>query len=261
MRVYGVQFNPIWEEKQENFNYIRQALEKEEVEKNSLIILPETFATGFSLNTGITTDSEPSLTKSFVRDLAVNHRSWVAGGMIEKVNRQSFNRFICYSPKGENVIEYDKIHLITSLEEDKAHSAGKKCKLCDVGPFTMCPSICYDLRFPELFRQGTRMGANLFVVIACWPEVRIQHWMTLLQARAIENQAFVIGLNRTGKEPKNIYNGNSVIFDPKGKVIEHLGSKAGILKGEIKVDEVENWRKQFPAQKHKREELFLPDIN
>ena len=108
--------------------------------------------------------------------------------------------------KGENVIEYDKIHLITSLEEDKAHSAGKKCKVCDVGPFTMCPTICYDLRFPELYRQGTRMGANLFVVIACWPEVRIQHWMTLLQAEPFENQAFVIGLNRTGKEPKNIYN-------------------------------------------------------
>ena len=249
MRVYGVQFNPIWEEKQENFNYIRQALEKEEVEKNSLIILPETFATGFSLNTGITTDSEPSLTKSFVSDLAVNHRSWVAGGMIEKVNRQSFNRFICYSPKGENVIEYDKIHLITSLEEDKAHSAGKKCKVCDVGPFTMCPTICYD-RFPNS-SDGTRMGANLFVVIACWPELRINHLTTLLQARAIENQAFVIGLNRTGKEPGNIYNGNSVIFDPKGEVIDQLGSNAGILKGQIEVDEAKNWRKQFPAQQDK----------
>ena len=261
MKIYGVQFDPIWEKKQDNFHYIRQTLEKEDVEKSSLIVLPESFATGFSLNTEITTKSEPGLTKSFIRDLAVNHRSWVVGGMVEKVNQQNFNRFICYSPNGENVIEYDKIHLITALGEDKAHAAGKKCKVCDVGAFTMCPTICYDLRFPELFRQGTRMGANLFVVIACWPEVRINHWTTLLQARAIENQAFVIGLNRTGKEPGNIYNGNSVIFGPKGEVIDQLGSKAGILKGQIEVDEAKNWRKQFPAQQDKREELFLPDKN
>ena len=261
MKIYGIQFGPIWEKKDQNFLQIKQILERENIEKNSLIVLPESFTTGFSLNSEVTTESEPVLTKSFVRDLALYHRSWVAGGMIEKVNHQSFNRFICYSPKGENVIEYDKIHLITTLGEDKVHTPGKKCKLCDVGPFTMCPTICYDLRFPELYRQGTRMGANLFVVISCWPEVRIQHWTTLLQARAIENQAFVVGLNRTGKEPENIYNGKSVIFGPKGEVIDQLGSKAGILKGEIKIDEVRNWRKEFPSQQDKREELFLPAQN
>ena len=169
MKIYGVQFDPIWEKKQENFHYIRQTLEKEDVEKSSLIVLPESFATGFSLNTEITTESEPGLTKSFIRDLAVNHRSWVVGGMVEKVNQQNFNRFICYSPNGENVIEYDKIHLITALGEDKAHAAGKNVKSV-MWVLLSCAQLYATICVSRTLRQGTRMGANLFVVIACWPE-------------------------------------------------------------------------------------------
>lgn len=261
MKVYGVQLDSQWQKKAQNYLQIKEILETEEIEENSLIVLPEAFGTGFSLNTDITTKGEPERTSAFLIELSIRYRSWVVGGIIQRVKKANFNRCICYSPKGEKVIDYDKIHLISNLGEDKVHTAGQACRTFCVGKFIVCPIICYDLRFPELFRHGTRMGANLFVVIACWPKVRIQHWTSLLQARAIENQAFVIGLNRTGKEPKNIYNGNSVIFGPKGEIIDQLESKPDILKGEMRINTVEEWRKEFPAQDHKRENLFMPDQN
>jgi len=261
MKIYGIQTSPKWEDKSTNFAQVEQLLRSKKIEAKSLIVLPESFSTGFSLNTQITAKGEPEVSMGFLSRIAKQHNCWVIAGLIVKEQNKYFNRLICLSPEGKLIGQYDKIHLISTLGENNAHAAGKECKIFDLGPFTACPIICYDLRFPELFRHGTRMGANLFVVIACWPEVRIQHWTSLLQARAIENQAFVVGLNRTGKEPENIYNGNSIIFGPKGEVIDQLGSKVGILKGLIRVDEVENWRKKFPAQQHKREELFLPDKN
>ncbi|MEC8013731.1 MAG: nitrilase-related carbon-nitrogen hydrolase [Verrucomicrobiota bacterium] len=261
MKVYGIQFDPKWGDKTYNFQEIEQILESSEIKKGSLIILPETFATGFCLNTEITTKDEPKKTSTFLSKLSTRYNSWVAGGLIQKIGQFSFNRFVCFSPQGERVTEYDKIHLISKPCEEHVHTPGNECRTFNLGPFTVCPIICYDLRFPELFRQGTRMGADLFVVIACWPKERIHHWTSLLQARAIENQAFVIGLNRTGREPGIIYNGNSVIFGPKGEIIDKLESEPDILKGEISIDEVENWRTKFPAQEHKRENLFLPEKN
>ena len=252
MQVYGIQFDPKWEEKDDNYREVERLLETEKIAKNSLIVLPETFATGFSLNTEITTSGEPEKTTSFLRKLSIHYQSWILAGIIDKNNQQNFNRFICLSPDGENMGNYDKIHLISQCGEDKVHAPGTQCRVFQVEEFTLCPIICYDLRFPELFRKGVEKGANLFVVIACWPAVRIEHWKSLLQARAIENQAYVAGINRTGNEPQNLYSGNSMIFGPKGENISQLGKETDILKGYIEIEQVLKWRKDFPALEHRK---------
>ena len=113
-------------------------------------------------------------------------------------------------------------------------------------------SICYDLRFPELYRELAAKKTNLMVNIANWPIDRIEHWITLLKARAIENQSFIIGVNRTGTDPNNTYNGNSMIIDPMGKVVLDAGESPGVYGSTIEIETVNSWRKTFPALSNAR---------
>ena len=110
----------------------------------------------------------------------------------------------------------------------------------------------YDLRFPELFREAVRQGAELFVVIACWPTKRADHWTTLLRARAIENQAWVVGVNRAGSDPNHSYPGGSLIVDCHGVVQADAGSEEGFIFGEMQIEEQRQWRKDFPALNDRR---------
>src|SRR5690606_6307419 len=109
------------------------------------------------------------------------------------------------------------------------------------------PLICYDLRFPEAFRLATKQGAEMFVVIANWPTARVEHWLTLLKARAIENQAYVIGCNRVGRDPKVVYPGRSVIIDPRGNVLADAGGDPGVISSSIDAAALREYRKTFPA--------------
>ena len=115
------------------------------------------------------------------------------------------------------------------------------------GGFTVAPFVCYDLRFPELFRAAARKGADLLVVIAAWPVKRIEHWLTLLRARAIENQAWVVGVNRCGREPHFIYNGRSVVVDPHGAIVADAGEIEKVLAASVDAEAVRAWRAEFPA--------------
>ncbi|MEM7603581.1 MAG: nitrilase-related carbon-nitrogen hydrolase, partial [Verrucomicrobiota bacterium] len=109
--------------------------------------------------------------------------------------------------------------------------------------------ICYDLRFPELFRRATAGGAELIVVIASWPTVRMEHWLTLLKARAIENLAYVVGVNRCGSDPNVDYPGRSVVIDPFGEILADAGGEDGLVGVEIDLARVRDWRAEFPALK------------
>ncbi len=247
MKVYGIQFSPEWESKTKNFQRINKLLETASILSNSLIVLPETFSTGFSLDTQITAKGEPLLTLSFMSQLARKYQSWIMGGVIVQQNGKFYNRLIQVSPSGDFNGHYDKIHLIPDLGEDQSHAPGKDLSILQIGEFKICPIICYDLRFPELFRKGIQMGANLFVVIACWPKIRVHHWKILLQARAIENQSYVLGVNRTGEEPNNKYSGNSLIIGPKGEIISEMKEEEGIMDAKLQFSEISKWRNEFPV--------------
>ena len=167
------------------------------------------------------------------------------------------NVSVTFSPEGERIGSYAKTHPAAIYGEQESYDAGNEVITFPLGGFTACPFICYDLRFPEIFRIGTQKGANLFTVIANWPAVRIDHWVTLLRARAIENLAYVVGVNRTGNDPSLEYCGRSIIIDPHGEILADAGDAETVISGELDLGAVEAWRKQFPSLKHARKD-FAP---
>ena len=132
-----------------------------------------------------------------------------------------------------------------SYRESAGYRPGGQAVICQTDVAKIGLTICYDLRFPEIFRIASLQGADLLVVIANWPAVRINHWLTLLQARAIENQAYVVGVNRCGKDPNLEYPGRSAIFDPKGTCLVDAGGEETIVQAELNPETVREWRKSF----------------
>ncbi|MCS1411640.1 MAG: 2-oxoglutaramate amidase [Verrucomicrobia subdivision 3 bacterium] len=256
MKIYGCQFTIQWEAPEANFQTVTDLLKSADVKPDSLIVLPEMFATGFSMNVAKIADN--SLTTPFLAETAKRYHSWVIGGHVAKANDgRGLNQAFVLAPSGEQAGVYTKIHPFSFSGENKSYAPGSSIQLFDAGPFRICPLICYDLRFPEIFRTATQDGANVFAVIANWPKPRTAHWLTLLQARAIENQAYVIGINRTGEDPKLHYPGCSIIVSPQGEVMAEGGSVPGLVTADIDLESLTTWRTQFPALQDMRQP-FVP---
>lgn len=257
MKVYGVQFDSSWENKDENFSKVNSLINSVQIEQNSLLVLPEMFATGFSLETSRTLAGEPQKTENYLSKLAKNKKSWVIAGMAQptKVIGKAHNCAVIFSPMGEKICTYSKIHPIQMLGEDRVHLPGSTVESIEIDPFIITPIICYDLRFPETFRLALKKGTNVFIVIACWPKIRIDHWTTLLQARAIENQSYIIGINRVGKDPGLEYGGRSLFVDPLGKILIEGDEIEGIIETSIEKNIIDNWRSEFPSIEDRKENL------
>ena len=245
-----LQFSPIWEDKENNFEQVKNWIESNRPSPNSLLVLPEAFATGFSLSLDKTLAGEPQRTKSFLKNLSLEYGIWVMGGMItpaQDSSNKGKNSVVLYSSDGTKSGTYEKIHLFNPAEEEKVHLPGNQVEVFEINRLKICPLICYDLRFPEVFREGTKNGAEVFVVHACWPSKRMNHWRVLLQARAIENQAYVVGINRTGEEPETQYSGGSMVIDPQGNIVLELGNENIGHEAILEKNLVEQWRASFPA--------------
>ncbi len=248
MNVAGVQLDIAWEDKAANFSRVRALLADAPPEAGSLIVLPEMFATGFSMNLAITRQSGSREDEAFLAGLAREHRAFVIGGVVSPGTAEmGRNESVAFSPAGELLARYTKIHPFSLGGEAQGHEAGRDVITFACGGFTIAPFVCYDLRFSEIFRAAAHRGANLFVVIALWPVKRQHHWLTLLQARAIENQAYVIGVNRVGSEPQFSYAGRSVVVDPHGIIIADAGEQERVLNATLDVATVDSWRRDFPA--------------
>lgn len=147
--------------------------------------------------------------------------------------------------------EYAKIHPFSYGREGESYTGGDAVGVYDwvsgQESLRVCPAVCYDLRFPELFRAGVRLGAEAFVIGANWPAARQHHWRTLLLARAIENQAVVLGVNRCGNDPHLAYAGGSIAVSPKGEVLGEMDDRPGVLTVEVDPGAVRAWRREFPA--------------
>ena len=248
MNVAAVQLDIAWEDKAANFASVRKLLADAPPAPGSLIVLPEMFASGFSMNLAATRQTDAREDENFLAALAREHRSIVAGGVVSPVeNGRGRNESVVFSAGGELLARYAKIHPFSLGGEADAHEAGREIVTFDCAGFTAALFVCYDLRFPEIFRAAAKRGANLFIVIALWPTKRQQHWLTLLQARAIENQAYVIGVNRVGNEPQFTYAGRSVVIEPHGVIIADAGEQERVLGTAIDLPTVEDWRRDFPA--------------
>ena len=248
MQAFGVQLDMEWENKPANFERVRSLLDAQDVPSNSLIVLPEMFATGFSMNLTDIHEPETGQTAAFLREIAQEKNSYCVGGCVGMGNdAKGRNQALCFDPSGAEVARYTKMHPFTFGGETKHYTPGDEINLFKWGEFTVAPFICYDLRFPEIFRHATRMGANVFLVIACWPQAREAHWMLLLRARAIENQAYIIGVNRFGSDPKLQYSGRSQIIDPMGNILTDGKNHETIINAKLDFEQLTQYRNDFPV--------------
>ncbi len=247
MNVIGVQLDSVWENKRANHTKVLTLLDKARPQPGTFVLLPEMFATGFSMNVAAIEDSGSQETQNFLSQTAIDYKIYLLGGVVTKdINGRGKNECVVYSPEGREIARYSKLHPFTLGGESDHFAAGDQICLFELEKFRVSPFICYDLRFPEIFRRAVKLGSNLMTVIASWPVTREEHWVSLLKARAIENLAYVIGINRCGRDPKLDHPGRSLIVDPHGKVMVDAGREEGTISAELSIQELLDYRKALP---------------
>jgi predicted amidohydrolase len=257
MFIYGLQLDIAWEDKAANYEKVRRLVERARPERGSLLVLPEMFATGFSMNVATIGEPEHGPTAAFLQDLARQHGLYVVGGFtVKQPGGRGLNQAIAIDPDGNEVARYSKVHPFSMGKEGQHYDGGRDPVLFDWAGIKVCPVICYDLRFPELFRAATRRGAEMFLVIANFPAAREAHWTTLLAARAIENQAYVLGVNRAGKDPWLAYPGRSMLVDPTGNAVADAGRDEGAVSAPVDRHAIDAWRSDFPVLTDMKDHLF-----
>lgn len=244
-----------WEDPASNFVRTRELLGRSGIAPGDLVVLPEMFDTGFSMNTSRTHDRGATL--DFLVELARDFRVSVQGGrtVAGAEGERAINEMTataCGADGSAGVVaRYAKIHPFSLGREHEHFQAGRGVVTyawrAPAGELRVCPAICYDLRFPELFRQGLDAGAEVFALGACWPAARASHWRALALARAIENQAYMLAVNRTGRDPVLEYAGGTIAISPTGDVLGELGAGEGVLSVEVDPGAVSRWRAKFPA--------------
>lgn len=259
MELLGLQYDIVWENREENFAAVESHLRALSPlpAPGSLLVLPEMFSSGFSMDVSRAADTTAAESEKFLSRLAQKHRLTVLGGIARRLpDGQGANEAVAFSSAGELLCRYRKIHSFSPGGEDQAYTAGSEIVIFPWNGFRVAPFICYDLRFPEVFRAASAAGADLFCVIANWPDRRQQHKTILLRARAIENQAFVLGLNRTGSDPNAGYAGQSALIGPKGEFLAEAGSAPAFIRATITPETTADWRTTFPALHDRRTDLF-----
>jgi len=211
-----------------------------------LAIFPEAFTTGFLGDPNVPSEDMDGPTLAWMKNLAARYGAAMAGSAVIVVDGQRFNRFLLVTANGD-VQHYDKRHLFGYGGENQRYVAGAERRVLRLGDWRICPQVCYDLRFPVWCRN--RDDYDLLLFVANWPGSRIQHWTTLLQARAIENQSWVIGLNRVGEDGKGIaYPGRSQVYDPAGRLVVDLESIEETRLVELPLSTVAETRREYPFQ-------------
>ena len=257
MQIVGCQLDIAWEDKPATHDRARKLLAAGAVQPGALVVLPEMFATGFSMHVDTIAEPADGPTHTFLSQLAKVLRATVVGGVVTRASDgRGRNDAVVYGPTGELVTRYTKMHPFSFAGETKHYEAGSGIALFEWGGFKVAPFVCYDLRFPEVFRRAARAGADLLVVIANWPEPREAHWRALLPARAIENQAYLVGINRAGSDPHVAYSGRSVILGPRGEFLAEAGRQEQLVTAEIDRGPLDEYRRQFPALADIRPDLF-----
>lgn len=253
MKVICAQLDITWEERQSNYAKVRAMVDRYRPEAGAMLVLPEMFSSGFSMNVAKIKEANPSQTEQFLGAIARLYSIYIVAGEVTLgPDGKGRNEAVVIDIQGRPILRYAKLHPFSLGGENQHFSAGDSINLFNWLGFFVCPFICYDLRFPEIFRAATRKGAHLFTVIANWPNKREQHWVTLLQARAIENQAYVIGVNRCGSDPGHLYPGRTLIIDPHGMIVADGGREEGLVTADVDLTKVLSWRKEFPVLQDSR---------
>ncbi len=254
MIIAGLQLDIAWEDPQENFSRATALAERAAAAGARLVVLPEAFATGFSIqSTAMAIHAEA--VRSFLGNLAHRLDLWVLGGYVEIGRERPVNACSLVAPDGAERLHCRKIHPFSLAGEADHFEPGDSVSTTTVEGVRVTPIICYDLRFVELFR-ATAEATDCFIVIANWPFKRGHAWRTLLAARAIDCQAYVLGVNRVGDAQGTPHRGDSTLVNPLGETMASLADRPGIITGEIDPEIVAQTRERYPFLTDRR-----PDID
>ena len=249
MKIALLQYNPVWEEREANKKKILSLINN--IDRVELFVFPEMTLTGFTMKSNEMSETIHGESFRFFSKIALDKSTNIFAGIIERRNNRTYNTLIHLKPDGNLVKLYRKVHPFSYSSENEHFNAGSKPAITKIRKWNIGLSICYDLRFPELFRKYGKKRTHLIVNIANWPDTRIEHWRTLLKARAIENQCYMVGVNRVGDDPKLHYIGFSSVFDPMGKELISVENEEKVILIDIDKNYVKEVREKFP---------FLEDI-
>lgn len=252
MKVAVIQADTVWADRDANFARLTPLVSTAASNGASLVLLTEMFSTGFVVDRGDIGEPEGGPSSQFLTQLAKQHNTWIAGSCPEVTtdDPRPFNSLVLVSPQGVQH-RYHKIHPFTYGGEDTYFRPGKDFVTVNLDGIRVTLFVCYDLRFADEFWK-TATDTDLYLVPGNWPASRREHWMALLRARAIENQAYVIGCNRVGTGGGLTYAGDSRIINPLGEIIAEAQDQPTILYADIYAEEVQSVRTAFPFVQDRR---------
>jgi omega-amidase len=221
-----------------------------------LFLLPELWSSGYLLDQAQQLSEESVQLLAELSQVAVQSNTHIGGSLLTRRENQVYNTFHLLSPT-QPPVQYEKLHLFRLMQEEQYLAPGSQSVWTDLPWGRNGMAICYDLRFPELFRQYALAGARCILLVSEWPLRRIEHWKTLLQARAIENQLFMIAVNSVGETGAETFGGHSAVISPWGTVIAEAGStEECLLRAEIDLDEVDEFRRRIPVFTDRRPDIY-----
>lgn len=259
MKLALVQMNVQIGEPDTNYHKVRQFLEQSIGQKPDVIILPEMWNTGYALEQADRiADVDGQRARSIFSDFSNRHNVTIVGGSVlykDSATGRVTNTMLVYQ-NGIEVLRYDKMHLFRLMDEDQYLTAGNSFGLFDYQGTKVGTMICYDLRFPFLFRKLVNSGAKVLINSAQWPTARLDHWRTLVIARAIENQSYMIAVNRCGTSRNTEFPGHSMVVDPWGEILLEGDSTEQIYHLEIDLAKVDEIRNRIPVFEDQRFDLY-----
>jgi omega-amidase len=257
MRVASVSLNQVWEDKDENSRVCRLLTQRAKIQEAELVIFPEMTLTAFSMNTGDTAEEcENSVTVEIFKGLAQQFQIAIVFGAVFRDGDKATNNALLVDRDGILKGCYSKIHPFTNAGEDKVFNGGKTICIAELQSMKIGLTICYDLRFPEI-HSALGKQCDLIINIANWPAKRIDHWNTLLKARAIENQLFMIGVNRIGIDDKGIeYVKSSQVINPNGELLSPVLSEVELDFFDINTEFTSKFRQTFSTTQDRKSDLY-----
>lgn len=239
-----------------NVALAEQMIEQAARQHSNMILLPELWTSGYDLEKRELFAHENQRIYRTISQLAQDYQIWIGGSWITENSGKFYNSFHLFDSKGQNVANYQKIHLFRLMHEDQWLLAGNHLQTIESPWGKIGLAICYDLRFPEMFRHYALEGVQLILLVAQWPIRRVEHWKTLIRARAIENQFFFAAVNCTGAIGKETFGGASALIDPWGNAVIEGGNQPDLLTGEINLDEIQRVRQWMPVFQDRRSDIY-----
>ena len=256
MKIALAQLDMGFENKDTAMKTSLEMMEKAAAQQADIIVFPEMTLTGFTMSPSTYGETkENSATIAFFQEAAKKYQMAVVFGVIFLADGTARNHSVVLGKDGQILADYAKIHPFSYGAEARYYTGGTQLASCVMRGVPTSPFVCYDLRFPEIFQAASKKSL-LLTDIANWPIARISHWQTLLQARALENQCFVVGVNRSGKDKTLTYTGDSMLISPEGEVLAHLTGEDALQVVEIDPAQAEAYRKKFPLKADRKEDLY-----